>query len=67
MFIEEFKSKNFSIELKMFAHRAVKQLLVTMVTVKNMGDSTLRFRLHTSEIADTEDVEITSSTNDSVG
>ncbi|XP_048752483.2 protein-glucosylgalactosylhydroxylysine glucosidase-like isoform X2 [Ostrea edulis] len=67
MFIEEFKSKTFSIEFKIFAHRAVKQLLVTTVTVKNMGATTLNLGLTTSKIADTEDVEITSSTTDSIG
>ncbi|XP_061174432.1 protein-glucosylgalactosylhydroxylysine glucosidase-like [Saccostrea echinata] len=66
-YIEEYKTMRFFIQMKMFAHRAVKQLLVTMVTVQNTGQATLSLGLNTTKIADTEDLEVTSTTNHSIG
>ncbi|XP_062577761.1 protein-glucosylgalactosylhydroxylysine glucosidase-like [Saccostrea cucullata] len=67
MFIEEYKTENFSIQLKMFAHRVVKQLLVTVLTVQNTGPATLTLDLKTTKISDTEDLEVTSTSNHSIG
>lgn len=67
MFVEELAAKDISVRIKMFAHRTMKQLLVTMVTVRNAGSATVRLGLNSSKIADTEDLEITHAVNQSIG
>lgn len=67
MFVEEIAAKDLSVRIKMFAHRTIKQLLVTMVTVRNAGSAIVRLGLNSSRIADTEDLDITHAVNQSIG
>lgn len=67
MFVEEIAAKDVSVKIKMFAHRTIKQLLVTMVTVQNAGSANVRLGLNSSRIADTEDLDITHAVNQSIG
>lgn len=67
MFVEEIVAKDVSVKIKMFAHRTIKQLLVTMVTVQNAGSANVRLGLNSSRIADTEDLDITHAVNQSIG
>lgn len=67
MFVEEIAAKDLSVRIKMFAHRTIKQLLVTMVTVRNAGSANVRLGLNSSRIADTEDLDITHAVNQSIG
>lgn len=67
MFVEEMAAKDLSVRIKMFAHRTIKQLLVTMVTVRNAGSANVRLGLNSSKIAGTEDLDITHAVNQSIG
>lgn len=67
MFVEEIAAKDVSVKIKMFAHRTIKQLLITMVTVRNAGSSNVRLGLNSSRIAGTEDLDITHVVNQSIG
>lgn len=67
MFVEELAATDISVRIKMFAHRTIQQLLVTMLTVRNAGSASVRLGLNSSRIADTEDLEITHTGNQSVG
>ncbi|XP_078315125.1 protein-glucosylgalactosylhydroxylysine glucosidase-like isoform X2 [Crassostrea virginica] len=67
MFVEELTTNDISVEIKMFAHRVIKQLLVTMVTVRNVGDVPVSLDINSSSVEDTEDLEITHEVNQSIG
>lgn len=67
MFVEEMTTNNIFVEIKMFAHRVIKQLLVTMVTVRNVGDVPVRLDINSSSVEDTEDLEVTHEANQSIG
>ena len=67
MFVEEMTTNNISVEIKMFAHRVIKQLLVTMVTVRNVGDVPVSLGINSSSVENTEDLEVTHKVNQSIG
>lgn len=67
MFVEELTTNDISVEIKMFAHRVIKQLLVTMVTVRNVGDVPVSLDINSSSVEDTEDLEVTHEVNESIG
>lgn len=67
MFVEELTTNDISVEIKMFAHRVIKQLLVTMVTVRNVGNVLVSLDINSSSVEDTEDLEVTHEVNESIG
>lgn len=67
MFVEELTTNDISVKIKMFAHRVIKQLLVTMVTVRNVGDVPVSLDINSSRVEDTEDLEVTHEVNQSIG
>lgn len=67
MFVEELTTNDISVEIKMFAHRVIKQLLVTMVTVRNVGNVPVNLDINSSSVEDTEDLEVTHEVNESIG
>ena len=67
MFVEEMATNDISVEIKMFAHRVIKQLFVTMVTVRNIGDVPVSLDINSSSVEDTEDLEVTHEVSRSIG